>query len=264
MFVSTTAIVLRVSPFSRTSHIVTWLAADGRQIVTVIKGATRPKSLFLGQYDFCYTCELVFYEHESEGGAHYAKECFPANTRANLRVNWRAAQCAGWFAHLAREVSAHSPPTPELYDLLAETLDFISASETVPPSPVVFARFESKLLDLCGLRPNFSPCPDCAAPAQELTFPFNLAAGSRHCHTHSKRRPNDPVINITPGLVALFDECVRSSSLGSRSTFPYKKNPDTPALLRFLGLFMRLHLDTALTSGRAIALAAMDSTHIEA
>ena len=262
MFEKTNAIVLRVSPFSRTSHVVTWLAEDGRQIAAVVKGATRPKSLFLGQYDLFYTCELVFYERESGNNVHIAKECFPLLTRANLRANWRAAQCAGWFATLAREVSEHSHPDPALYRLLSETLDNISASPALPPSPLVFARFEAKLLALCGLRPNFSPCPKCGGdgravspkpPADDTsaaTFSFNLAAGSGHCHEHSQRRPNDPVIDIKPGLAALFDECVRSRAIP-------QPDHNTAPLLRFLGLFIRLHIDSVNTASRASALAAL-------
>ena len=250
MFTKTTATVLRVSPFSRTSHIVTWLAADGRQIVTVVKGATRPKSIFLGQYDLFYTCELVFYERERDNAIHIAKECFPEKTRANLRANWRAAQCAGWFATLAREVSEHSHPDPALHTLLTSALDHISASPTAPPSPLAFARYEAKLLALCGLRPNFSACPHCkTTPLQ-----FNLVAGSVHCPEHSQRRPGDPVIDIKPGLVELFDECVRSPV-----AFRQVEEPVIPSLLRFLGLFIRLHIDSVNTSGRATALAALTS-----
>jgi len=256
VFTKTTATVLRVSPFSRTSHIVTWLAADGRQIVTVVKGATRPKSIFLGQYDLFYTCELVFYERERDNAIHIAKECFPEKTRANLRANWRAAQCAGWFATLAREVSEHSHPDPALHTLLTSALDHISASPTAPPSPLAFARYEAKLLALCGLRPNFSPCEKCGRQIAAPTFPFNLAAGSRHCHAHSQRRPNDPVIDIKPGLAALFDELVRSTSIPASW-----QSPHTAPLLRFLGLFIRLHLDSVNTSSRAIALATLDANN---
>ncbi|MCL1909611.1 MAG: DNA repair protein RecO [Kiritimatiellaeota bacterium] len=249
MFTKTTATVLRVSPFSRTSHVVTWLASDGRHITTVVKGATRPKSVFLGQYDLFYTCELVFYERERDNALRIAKECFPEKPRSNLRLNWRAAQCAGWFATLAREVSENSPPDPALHKLLDETLDAISASPTSPPSPLVFARYEAKLLALCGLRPNFAPCPHCG----KSDMSFNLAAGSRHCHEHSERRPYDPIIDIKPELAALFDKCA-NSQLPTLNFQPSTPNPQLVPLLRFLGLFLRLHLDGVNTAGRAIAL----------
>ena len=70
----TDALALRVSPFSRTSHVVRWLTASHGTIATLVKGACRPKSRFLGQYDTACTSELLFYERAGNG-LHIAKEC---------------------------------------------------------------------------------------------------------------------------------------------------------------------------------------------
>ena len=56
----TEAICLDIRPWSRTSHVVRWMTPDG-PVTTVVKGAVRPKSAFLGQYDLNYTCEIVYY-----------------------------------------------------------------------------------------------------------------------------------------------------------------------------------------------------------
>jgi phosphoesterase RecJ-like protein len=56
----TLGIVLSIRPWSQTSHVVTWLTLNG-VITTLVKGALRPKSAFIGQYDLFYTCELVYY-----------------------------------------------------------------------------------------------------------------------------------------------------------------------------------------------------------
>ena len=80
MIAKTEAIVLRIFLFSRTSHIVAWLAEDGTRLTTSIKGAVRPKSAFLGQYDLFYTCELLYYERE-HAGVHVARECSPLAPR---------------------------------------------------------------------------------------------------------------------------------------------------------------------------------------
>ena len=59
--IKTQGIVLTVHPWSRTSHIVTWLTPDHGPVTTLVKGAVRPKSAFLGQYDLFYTCDLLYY-----------------------------------------------------------------------------------------------------------------------------------------------------------------------------------------------------------
>lgn len=100
------AICLDVRPWSRTSHVVAWLTPHGR-IVTLVKGAVRPKSAFLGQYDLNYTCELVYYAR-SRGDLHALRECAPICLRAELRGDYRALALAGHFRRLAADLDRKS------------------------------------------------------------------------------------------------------------------------------------------------------------
>ena len=102
------AICLDVRPWSRTSHVVSWLTPHGR-IVTLVKGAVRPKSAFLGQYDLNYTCEIVWYRR-AKGDLHALRECSPLVLRENLRGDWRALLAAEHF-HYYRCGSARADVT---------------------------------------------------------------------------------------------------------------------------------------------------------
>ena len=128
----TEAIVLRIHPFSHTSQMAIWLTEEGRRLATPVKGAARPKSAFLGQFDLFYTCELLYYAR-SRDGVHVPRECEPLRRRDGLRTNWRAAQCASWFASLADLVSDAGAAFPGLYRLLDETLDVLDAAGGAPP-----------------------------------------------------------------------------------------------------------------------------------
>ena len=75
----TEAICLRISPWSTTSHIVTWLTPVG-VVATSVKGAVRPKSAFLGQYDLFYTCELIYYAR-TKGELHAIREASAFDAR---------------------------------------------------------------------------------------------------------------------------------------------------------------------------------------
>lgn len=254
MIEKTDAIVLRIYPFSRTSHMVSWLTHNGSRLVTSIKGATRNKSAFLGQYDYFYTCELLYYTR-NHGGVHIARECTPLELRSKFRTNWRAAQCASWFAALAFHASGSLAPDPTLYRLLTETLDYIAASDSAP-SGVVFARFEAHLLELAGLRPNFTPCKLCNIATD--TFRFNLASGNCYCPKHSYRDPADPIIAVSNHTAQHYAHILRMRSLGLASSIPTLEASATTALLRFLGLFLRFHFDSAPIDGRAVALKALE------
>ena len=95
----TEAVCLDIRPWSRTSHIVRWMTPDG-PVTTVVKGAIRPKSAFLGQYDLNYTCEIVYYSR-AKGELHALRECSPLSTRDSLRSNYRALVLAEY--HLQRQ-----------------------------------------------------------------------------------------------------------------------------------------------------------------
>lgn len=254
----TEATVLRIHPFSHTSHMVVWLTEDGRRLVTPVKGAARPKSPFLGQYDLFYACELLYYARERDG-IHVARECEPLRRRDGLRTNWRAERCASWFAALADLVSDAGTPFPGLYRLLNETLDVLDALPGAP-SPALFARFEAKLLAEAGLRPNFAPCPACGpdAPPPRAPLRFHLADGKLLCPVHGgssvEDEPLAPVVRLPRAAVDLYAQLEASPSIGEASGFARGAPPATAALLRFLGLFLHYHLPDAPLSGRAVAL----------
>ena len=265
--VRTEAVVLRVHPFSRTSHLVVWLTREGLRLATSVKGAARPDSPFLGQYDLYYACDLLYYARARDG-VHVARECEPLRRRDELRANWRAEHCASWFAALANLVSDAGAPFPGLYRLLDETLDVLAALPGAP-SPALFARYEAKLLAEAGLRPNFAPPPG-SRPGASLRFhladgraiPEGANATSDIQHSafgiqHSNGSP-EPVVRLPASAAALFDELADSPSIGPGSTHARLAPRAVGPLLRFLGLFLRYHLPDAPLEGRALALAALD------
>ena len=95
--IKTQGIVLAIRPWSQTSHVVTWLTPDHGPVTTLVKGAVRAKSAFLGQYDLFYRCDLLYYARAS-GDLHALREVTPRNLRERLRGDWprkygRVATC---------------------------------------------------------------------------------------------------------------------------------------------------------------------------
>lgn len=265
----TTAIVLQIFPFSNTSQMVVWLTQDGTRLLTAIKGAARPKSFFLGQLDFFQTCELLYYRRTKDG-VHAPRECTALLRRDHLRVNWRAEHSASWFAALANIAAASDTPQPELFRLLDDTLSKLdSCGSQTPPSPLLFAAYEARLLCTAGLRPNFErPAPPDPAPHPQR-IRFNLAEGRiagnlmvaesdslHHFIPDAKPQPRDPILNLSPEAVELF-ECLTAPRAFFSKQFPETTPATVRELLRFLGLFIRFHLPDAPTAGRALALASL-------
>ena len=146
--IRTEAICIDIRPWSRTSHVVSWLTPRGK-VATVVKGAVRAKSQFLGQYDLNYTCEILYYARAS-GDLHPLRECVPVKLREELRGDYRALSLAGYFRRLTAELAPVGADCAAWYDLLDENLTGLV------PQVATLVRFELAVLRLSGLSPDFS------------------------------------------------------------------------------------------------------------
>jgi len=258
MILKTEAIALQIRPWSKTSHIVTWLTPGHGCVVTSVKGACRPKSAFLGQYDLFYTCELLFYPRE-RNGIHAIRECAPLQRRDPLRDNWRAAAAAAYLADLTARATPGGHQ-PHLFDTLAQTLDNLAQHPCNLADAVL--RYEMRLLHILGLLPDLTPCPDCPPPHKEW-LRFSLPAGRTLCAHRPEAQPSEAVISlhrtVQERFLALRDETLRAPPLPP----PENKNDGNVnfslGLSRFLGIFISFHLDVPATV-RRVAMEMMDMT----
>lgn len=255
MINKTEALVLRVSPFSQTSHVVTWITPDHGRIATVVKGAMRPKSFFLGQYDLFYTCELLYYEKEING-THIAKECTPLATRAALRKNWRSTACASYLSDLVARLSVHGGHHNEIYRLLTESLDFISGTSAT--CQFIFW-FELRLLSLMGLAPRLSGCVICDAPTpKEAPFGFSTKRGGVICEK-CKNAENAGYEKLSADTFAVLKACQKAGSYIAIRNTRYSRN-QLLDLYRILDTFLSFHLETK-TVSRKIAVEMTSPQH---
>ena len=191
MITKTNAIVLRISPYSRTSHVVTWLTEYAGRISTTVKGAVRPKSAFLGQYDLGYTCELLFYQR-ARNGLHVAKECSPLEMRLRLRRDWRAFACAAYLCDLVYHATLPSHESQEgVYQLLRDALDALCKEGQEPV--VLMHWFELRLLQTLGYAPHAERCVSCGVTLSQKRAGFDAAHGGAFCLNCSPQPVSFPI-----------------------------------------------------------------------
>jgi DNA repair protein RecO len=145
----TKGVCLNIYPWSKTSHIVSWLTPKGR-ITTSVKGAARPKSAFLGQYDLNYECEIVYYLG-AKGDVHALRECAPTALREELRLDYKKLLLAEHFRAVAESLAPSGPDAENWFDLLTDYLDRLSADCNLVAEML---SFEIKALELTGLSPK--------------------------------------------------------------------------------------------------------------
>jgi len=219
----TEGIVLRIRPWSRTSHVVTWLTPDHGPLATLVKGAVRPKSAFLGQYDLYYTCDVLYYAGGKD--LHPLREASASNRRDFLRDDWRAVTLAGYAADLVGELAPTGPEAAPWYAFLNRFLDNLADRAAEPIR--TFLALERDVLALAGLEPDFSEID----PAAEWT-PFALDGGRVGTGLRTVR--------LTPGTVRAVTD---------------PEHADAHFLLdgvRFNGVFFTFHLERPADIRRAV------------
>ena len=233
----TEAVALRVYDVSNTSHVVVWLSPDHGRIATLVKGAARPKSQFLGQYDLYYTCELLFYARNS-AGLHIARECTPLDMREPLRRHWRAALCASHLCDLVDATSPSGVGAGALYDILRRALDRLAAHPD--PSSVVgtLLWFEARFLAVAGWFPNLRGCGRCCERGGDIRV--SVAEGRAVCDHCAGP---DVAVSGTLPRTALFRLSAASRPDSAPGIFDGLSDGDIIPLRRFLGMFIRHHLD---------------------
>jgi len=227
--------------------MVTWLTEDYGRVTTVIKGACRSKSAFLGQYDLFYSCELLFYRR-CRNGIHAIRECTPLEFREPLRSNWRAAAAAGYMTHLtARVASGHD--TRSVYDDLHHALDTLCNCKHDSIRSLIFW-FEMRLLKYHGISPDFSTCPKCH-PAGSQWLRFSIPAGRFICKHSNDRHANSPSVSLHKDVVKCLRRFAQCDQFIARHYTPILNPSDKKekkinlilGLSRFLGIFIVFHLD---------------------
>ncbi|MEG1788160.1 MAG: DNA repair protein RecO [Kiritimatiellia bacterium] len=248
LLLKTEAICLNIRPFSKTSQMVTWLSSSHGTITTSIKGAQRPKSAFIGKYDLAYTCELVFYAHESNG-IHHIRECFPLLFRESLRTHWRAAIAAGYACDLALRTAQPGLPNPALYEALQNVLNALPDCRECDV-PLALLWFESNLLTATGVAPDFSICKTCATTPRHL---FSVEEGLFICKHRLSRLSHPLTLLLHDDISNLFNYFIANtitSVLEEARQSPRRDDLNRPepfpgifGLRRFLGIFLMSHLD---------------------
>lgn len=244
MIHKTQAIVLRLAPYSNTSRVVTWMCPNHGRVATLIKGALRPRSLFLGQLDLFYTCELLYHRRDDRE-VFIARECAPIRIRPTLRRSWKACATASYLADLvSRLVPAHSPQEI-LFDELNRIFDELDERGT---SPGLLFWIELRFLHLLGLAPRLGRCVGCQCDLETPGTPsaLSFARGGLLCATCARLDPH-PAQRIPPDVLAMLRRWQAAPDAGTARRI--RCEPRQLVLMEsLLGQFIRYHLDLPLPS----------------
>lgn len=238
MILKTPAIVLRQHPYTETSRVVTWLTPEEGRLNTLIKGAMRRKSAFLGQVDLFYTCELLYYGRNRDG-LPVTREVTALRDRAPLRTDWRACAVASYLCALVSRATPEKATRHDVYEWLEAALDDLAAHGG---SSAVLCWNELRLLGLLGIAPHLRECRGCGAPPRAGELVFSARDGCWRCPRCAAMDPRQEVVRIPA-------EAMRRLASWQADASPARARSE-PTLFshrlaaeRLLGSFIAFHLD---------------------
>ncbi len=143
----TPAILLRKTPWSETSFILTWLTASFGTIRTGARGAARPGSAFAGKLDFLFHTEIAF-TLSRRGDLHSLREVTVLAPFNATHAGSAGFYLAAYFAEISGAVSPAMQPAPEIFDLLARGLAYL---QKTPANEKALHHFERELCRILGV-----------------------------------------------------------------------------------------------------------------
>ena len=199
--IKTEAVCLAIHPWSHTSHIVKWLTPAG-PVSCHVKGAVRPKSAFLGQYDLNYTCEILYYAH-SRGELHALRECWPREMRTELRDDFKALVLAGYMRAQCSSLAPSGPECANWFCLLNSALDALCRRA---PRREGYLRtliaFELGVLRLSGLYPEIEAESGAFSLRGERKLP--VSEETARCLRNAADEKNPQILIDTARAIGVF------------------------------------------------------------
>lgn len=155
------ALVLKKTKLGESDLILTLLADDGSQLRVVAKGARKPQSSFASRLELFCEVETLCAKGRS---LDIVKEARLVNGHESLRFDMTKATAAGPMAELLAKLSQPELENRVLFDASCVAFDALDAADAVH-APALCAAHLLKTLAYGGLRPSFSQCVGCGAPA---------------------------------------------------------------------------------------------------
>lgn len=196
MIVRATAIPLACHPYSSTSRVVHWLTRRQGKVSTILKGALRPKSPFLGEYELFGTSELLYYRKRI-GMLHAGMECALLHPRPSFRIHWRAMQTASYLSALFNKTTPDEAYQPGLFELYEQFLDL---TEQYGESFPFLIWTELKFCDHHGHAPYLERCMLCSS---DRNLRFSATAGGIVCSV-CERTDKLSCIDCPPDVLAIL------------------------------------------------------------
>lgn len=175
MYLTTEALVLRVTDYNDRDALLTLLTKEQGKLTVKARGLRRKNSPLIAPCQLLAYGEFTLFEYR---GMYTVNEAHSIELFQQLRRDLTKLSLGTYFAQVADVVSQEDSPNPELLSLVLNCLYGLSKLDM--PQMQVKAVFELRCACLAGYTPDLFGCHVCGS--EESVF-FDLSGGSLLCRT---------------------------------------------------------------------------------
>lgn len=176
------ALVLRKTKLGETDLIVTLLAADGRQVRAVAKGARKPGARLGGKLEPPAVVDLLLHTGRN---LEVVSEAQLVKRHAGVLGDYDRVTAASVVADVLEKLSLADQAEERLFPLAEATLAQLE-SASGDAIPALVGAFLAKALAMAGYRPSLGTCAACGEADADAGV-FSFAAGGALCAACAER-----------------------------------------------------------------------------
>ena len=173
----TRAFALKTQDYRDTSLLATFYTRDHGKIRGIVKGIRDARARFTSTVEPFSLNEILFYKRKRGGDLHLITQIDLEDLFPDVRNDLERLSYASYFIDLLNELVETEDPSPAIFDLLHDSLLFLSSGASCKRTARIF---EVKLFENLGLMPGIKACAVCQAADPEPAY-FDVSLGGISC-----------------------------------------------------------------------------------
>lgn len=194
MYLTTKALVLRVTDYNDKDSLLTLLTPQHGKLTAKARGLRRKNSPLIAPCQLLAYGEFTLFDYR---GMYTVNEAQSLELFHGLRRDLTKLSLGTYFAQVAEVLSQEDMPSPELLSLVLNCLHALNKMALDPSQ--IKAVFELRAISIAGYTPDLSVCHICGCEAPDR---FDLSHGQLVCHSCGQAAHNGIRFPVTPGMLA--------------------------------------------------------------
>lgn len=193
MYLTTQALVLRVTDYNDRDALLTLLTPNHGKLTVKARGLRRKNSPLIAPCQLLAFGEYTLFEYK---GMYTVNEAASLELFQSLRRDLCKLSLGTYFAQAAEVISQEDLPNPELLSLVLNCLYALARLDALENK--VKAVFELRAACLAGYMPDISGCHACGSLMPDR---FDISAGRLECSGCRSMDSDGLRLPVTPGII---------------------------------------------------------------